>query len=122
MLEFDGVEYYIDLDALDKLITIKSGLKGDVYTEKEIKKGTFTSSDGSSTGSTMVEEFERQSPQSKEIDATKYDLIKYFLEVIIDFDGIEDDTLGADRELDKAPLGYKIVFNTLLKQGIIKEA
>lgn len=120
MLEFGGTTYYFDLDALDKAITIKAGDKGDIYTERETKK-TMGIDNSGTTGSTVVEEFQRQVPQTKEIDATKYDMLKFFIEVIIDYEGIDDDTLGADHELDKASLGYKIVFNTLLKQEIIKE-
>jgi hypothetical protein len=33
-----------------------------------------------------------------------------------------DATLGADRILNKMPFGYKMVFNTLFKHGIIKES
>jgi hypothetical protein len=118
MLDFGNAMYYFDLDALDKAVTLKTG-KDQVYSEKETKTTTAIPEDGKIH--TVVEDFIRTIPQIKEIDSIKYDLFRYFIEVIVDTEDGGDDTLGLDRALDKMTFGYKLVFNTLFRQGIIKE-
>jgi hypothetical protein len=116
MLEFGDSVFYIDMKAFDKAITIIDGTKDEVSTETE-QKTTLNEE-----GKIVVSEiFERNSPRSKEIDATKYDLLKTFIEYIIDYQDETDDTLGADRALAQMPFGYKLVFNTLKKENILKE-
>jgi hypothetical protein len=116
MLEFGDSVFYIDLKAFEKAITIIDGTKDDVTVETE-QKTTFNEKNEV----VINEMFERTSPRGKEIDATKYDLLKTFIEYIIDYQDETDDTLGADRALAQMPFGYKLVFNTLKKENILKE-
>lgn len=116
MLEFGDSIYYIDIKAFDKAITLQDVNKTKTISEKEFK--TILDSDGKVIGQEIIE---KTIPQNKEIDAAKYDLLKTFVEYIIDYSDETDDTLGSDRALSQTSLGYKIVFNTLIQQGIIKE-
>jgi hypothetical protein len=116
MLEFGDSIYYIDLKAFDKAITIVDNTKGKANFDKEIKQ---TMDENGKI--IMTEMYEKILPQNKEIDAAKYDLLKTFVEYVIDYSDESDDTLGADRALSQTPLGFKIVFNTLLNEGILKE-
>lgn len=116
MLEFGNSVFYIDLKAFDKAVTVQDADK--YQTPMDFEKKTILNE----KNEVIVTEFyERKSQQGKEIDAVKYDLLKTFVEYIIDYADETDDALGADRALAQAPLGYKIVFNTLLKENIIKE-
>jgi hypothetical protein len=117
MLEFGDSVFYIDLKAFDKAITIIDGKNPDDVNAEIEQKTTLNEKNEI----VMSEVFNRTSPRSKEVDATKYDLLKTFIEYIIDYEGESDDTLGADRALAQTPLGYKIVFNTLIKENILKE-
>jgi hypothetical protein len=115
MVEFGNSVYYIDLKAFDKAITLTDRAEHSSI-DKECKQTI------NEEGKIIITEiFERTSPKSKEIDGTRYDLLKTFIEYIIDSEEVSDDTLGADRALAEASFGYKIVFNTLYKEGIIKE-
>lgn len=114
MLEFGDSIYYFDLNALDKAITLTDG--NETVTETE-QKTTFHEAEEP----VMVEVFEKTLRVGKEINAVKYDLLKSFIEYIMDYDEVQDTTLGAQKALDETPLGYKIVFNTLLREKIIKE-
>lgn len=116
MIEFGDSIYYIDIKALDKAITIHDGKKEKNVVDKEIKQ---TLNDKGEV--VLSEYFERVTQQTREIDAAKYDLLKTFIEYIIDYDGDSDDALGSDRALSQTSLGYKIVFNTLINEGILKE-
>lgn len=116
MLEFGDSVYYIDINAFDKAITIVESLKKNESVETEVK--TMRDADDKIIS---VEKVVKTSTRGKEVDATKYDLLKTFIDYIIDYEDITEDLLGADRALSKSSLGYKIVFNTLLAEGIIKE-
>lgn len=116
MIEFGGINYYIDIDALDKAITPKGTKPTDkvsLYETKEVKN-----SEGEVIGTESVE---TTSLRGKEIDGPKYDIIRMMIETLIDYDDESDTSLGADRALDKTPLSYKIAFNTLYNYGILKE-
>ena len=115
MIEFGGIIYYIDLEAMDKAVN-KILPEGESKT-KELK--TYIDENGKITAAEIVEHtFERQI----EVSAAKYDFIKLLLEIVMDDDPDEtDSTLGTERILDKTPLSYRIAFNTLLKYGILKE-
>ena len=114
MLEFGDSAFYLDLKAFDSLISLTE--KGGETVDKETKE-TYNS-DGKLI---KTEKYTRTTQQGKEIDAAKYDVIKTFIEFIIDSTEEIDDSLGAERGLSKTSLAYKIVFNTLINEGIIKE-
>jgi hypothetical protein len=116
MIEFGGIIYYIDIDALDKAITPKGSKPTDMVTLFE-KKEVF-GPDGVSNG---VELNETKSVRGKEIDGPKYDVIRMMIEVLIDYDEETDTTMGVDRALGKTPLSVKLAFNTLYNYGILKE-
>jgi hypothetical protein len=49
-------------------------------------------------------------------------MIRLMMEILMDgTEETDDDTLGADRALEKTSLSYKIAFNTLYNYGILKE-
>lgn len=115
MIEFGGVIYYIDLEAMDRAVN-KVLPEGDNKT-KELK--TYIDENGKIISAEIIENtFERPA----EVSAAKYDFLRLLLEIVMDDDPDEtDSTLGTDRILDKTPLSYRIAFNTLLKYGILKE-
>lgn len=117
MLEFGGVFYYIDIDALDKAITPKGYKPTDIISSKE--KKTVTGENGEIIGEEILE---AENLRGKEIDVPKYEIIRTMIEVLIDYnDDDSDTTLGADRALSSTPLSYKLAFNTLYNYGILKE-
>lgn len=113
MLEFGDSAYYLDLKAFDTFITLNQ--KNSSVTDKETKE-TFDSE-----GKLVSSEVITKISQNKEIDAAKYEIMKTLVEFVIDSTEDMDDSLGADRALEGTTLAYKIVFNTLLTEGIIKE-
>lgn len=116
MLEFGGNIYYIDLNAIDKSIVIENN--DECLFEEETK--TTLDENGKVV---LTEVFKKKINKAKQIDSIKYDLLKDFIDYIIEYENeaLEDDSLGSDRALGKAGLQFKIVFNTLLNEKIIKE-
>ena len=117
MIEFGGSIYYIDLDALEKAIKPN----GVEPTDKVVETETKTYYDANNVlVSTEVVNVSRD--RGREIDGAKYEMIRLMMEILMDgTEDTDDDTLGADRALEKTTLSYKIAFNTLYNYGILKE-
>jgi len=115
MIEFGGTLYFIDLDALEKVISM------ELLESKLVETQTKTTLDEKGK-IVSVEINEHSSERVKEISPAKYDIIRTMLDVVLDIteDDI-DDTLGAERGLEKTSLSFKIAFNTLIEYGVLKE-
>tara|TARA_B100000927_G_C16475536_1_gene473236 strand:+ start:2328 stop:2675 length:348 start_codon:yes stop_codon:yes gene_type:complete len=113
MLDIGGKIFKFDLDALEKIIRVNNP---DTFEEFQ-EKITTDSNDKLVT----KEIIKTKSPRSREIDATKYESIRGFMEVVLVYNEEVDSTLGLARALDSAPLPFKMAFNTLLDYGIIVE-
>ena len=116
MIEFGGVMYYIDIDALTKVISPVGIKPTDKIIETNIK--TIENASGEKikkiTSQYSVD-------RDREIDGPKYEIIRLMIETLIDYDEETDASLGVDRALEKTPLSYKLAFNTLYNYGILKE-
>jgi hypothetical protein len=117
MIEFGGIIYQLDLDALNEAIKIKGHNPKDVIMERVVK--TYTDEKGELTGSEILETFRER---GLDIDSTKYDVLRMLIDVIMDdLDDEPDDSLGTDRALNKKTVSYRIAFNTLKQYNILKE-
>jgi hypothetical protein len=117
MIDFGGTIYYIDINAFDKAITPSGYKPNDKIITEETK--TYYDENGEVSGK---ESYETSTTRGKEIDLSKFEILKTMIEVLIDYDDEDSDTtLGVERALDKTPLAYKIAFNTLYNYGILKE-
>jgi len=113
MLDIGGKIFKFDLDALEKLIRVDNSDVFEEFQEKITKDAE---------GNILSQEFVKtKSPRSREIDATKYESIRGFMEVVLVHNEEVDSTLGFGRALDSAPLPFKLAFNTLIEYGIIVE-
>ena len=107
-LTIDGIQYYIDLDAISNYIQITPDQDPDQDQDKETEYNVT-------------------------IDISKYEIIKYFVETIMSFDvippGADEDEIerlirrknktGID--LQTMPLSFKLAYNTLLHYEILKK-
>jgi hypothetical protein len=114
MIEFGGVEYYIDLDSFAETIELKQLKETDVVTEIKTTLDEKNKLIG-------TEKTEVTNERNREVDGTKYDLVRMMIEVLIDFNEEIDDSLGAERALAKTPLSFRLAFNTLYNYGVLKE-
>lgn len=116
MIEFGGVMYYIDINALTKVITPVGVKPTDKIVETNVKKIVDVSGQ---TNKIITSEYSVD--RGREIDGPKYEIIRLMIETLIDYDEETDTSLGVDRALEKTPLSYKLAFNTLYENGILKE-
>ena len=115
MIQFGENTYYIDIDVLESVIS------PELHPSKLVETQTKTYLD--ENGKIIsVEVNEHSTERVREVNAAKYDLIRTMIEVVLDVTDDEiDETLGAERGLEKASLSFKIAFNTLYEYGILKE-
>ena len=115
MIEIGGIEYYIDLNSLDKIITSKNS-RGNTVTETERKS---ILDENGKVISTEVTEKSYERP--REINMARYETVRQLIDVILTTLEEIDDELGIDRALDDLSLPFKLSFNTLIANGIINE-
>ena len=116
-LDFGGASYYIDLDALDTILSKDWDLNGK--TSEEIDTIETFDNDGKLIEKTISH---KTIEKNKELNIATYETVRTFLEILLTFQDEEvDETLGPERALMNASLPFKISFNTLIKYGILKE-
>tara|TARA_R100000544_G_scaffold37069_1_gene27010 strand:+ start:639 stop:989 length:351 start_codon:yes stop_codon:yes gene_type:complete len=115
MLGIGGIDYTIDLEALDMLITTKA--ENGSKTRETEKKVILDEDDKVIT----TEKFTKVYNKVREIDMARYEIIRVLFEVVLSTQDDIDDELGVDRALEGLSLPFKLSFNTLLQYGIIKE-
>ena len=117
MIEFGGSFYYIDIEALDKVIKPNGVNQTDKVIEREEK---IHLDENNKLVYSDITEVSRD--RGKEIDGAKYEMFRLMIEILMDNTEETDDTsLGAERALEKTSLSYKIAFNKLYHYGILKE-
>lgn len=117
MIDFGSKIYYIDFNKIDKLVGGEKSLKPQSMSD--VEETIIYDANDEITGRQVTTS---KYYKGKEIDLSKYDILKIMIEVLFDDETLESDTtLGPDRILNKTSLSYKIAFNTLLQYGILKE-
>jgi len=92
MLEFLGENYYVDINEIENSVSFESTTKDE--TEEIIKE--------------------------QQISLTKWEVIKMMLEVVLSESDTVDEKLGRHSTSD-ITIPFKIAFNTLLMNKIIKK-
>jgi hypothetical protein len=115
MISFGGMNYFVDLEAVDEWLTGDEDLQAQEVKDVEIKE--FFDNTGQKTGS---EKTTRIYHKGKEVDGAKFELINFMLQIVLGDMEPMDDTLGEERAFSDKSLSYKMAFNTLRKWGIIK--
>lgn len=104
-----GNSYYIDLEELSQCIRIeKSESIDDILGENE-----------TDTESTKVEE--ETSPYSQIIDVAKWEVLKIMIESVLNETSVVDEAMGPSKLAEQLSIPFRLSFNTLIKNKIIKE-
>lgn len=103
-LDVDGISYYLDLDEYHESVKMPP---------RKVKV-QVTNDDGT------VEEIEET--EDGGLNVSKYELLKYVLEIVMEEKGSEDidSAMGLSYGFKKMPFSFKLSFNTLLHYNIIK--
>lgn len=105
-----GNQYYFDLDELSQYIRIeKTESVEDILGEIQEKE-----SDG--------EESEyKDSEYTQIIDVTKWETLKIMIETVLNEQGPIDEAMGYSKLSEQLSIPFRLSFNTLIKNKIIKE-
>lgn len=112
-IEIGGIEYVIDFDAISNLLNI------DEKEVVEVDKREYFDGEGKLI---KTEVRTNTFTKPKEYDATKYNLLNILFEILLTYNEEIDDVLGLDRALSQAPIPFKISYNTLIENKILKIA
>lgn len=107
--------FYFDMDTLNDFII------AEPKNEKTPTQSYITRTYDSKGGLLNSEHHEEYGEDAKEVNAPKYEIIRQFIDTVLNEMSELDDTLGTERALNNASLSFKMSFNTLTKYGIIKE-
>jgi hypothetical protein len=115
MIKIGEKSYFIDFDAIEKLVTGSEDFQAGEVTEKELIKnyneiGAMTS----------FSEVEKTFHKDRQYDASKYDILVMMLQVVMSNQDEIDEGLGFERGLAKQPIPFKIAFNTLLYYKVLR--
>lgn len=117
MLSIGDAYFYFDLKRIDELVSSEDSLQAKEMVDEEIIEKL--DSEGKVIETSRIT---KKYTKGKEIDGSKYDTIRFMMEILINYSDDEgDDTLGFEHMMNKAPISFKLAFNTLVKEGILKE-
>jgi len=110
--EIAGETYYLDLEQVTEFIKLekKEDIIHNILKEKEINP--LDDED---------EEDEIQNPSEQMIDLTKWELTKAMIDVLLSENNLIDEDMGHDHLAKSLSIPFRISFNTLLKNKIIKK-
>jgi len=110
MFDIAGSNYYFDLDELSQYIRVeRTESVEDIL--KEAKKEM----------SDNPENVEEIDPNTQIVDVTKWETLKVMIECVLNDHGPIDEAMGFQKLSDQLPIPFKLSFNTLLKNKIIKQ-
>ena len=102
LLEIGGKEYFIDVDALSTSVCVDKPSEREVPSDNDEEMGTEDKEYG------------------LKIDVAKYEVYRDLITTVLSTNDVVDDKMGM-MGLNSLPIPFKISFNTLLVNRIIKE-
>ena len=114
LISIGDAKYIFDLEIFSSSVKTNRENKIAVITTTEEKDEK-----GAVVGLVTVET--EESDTGPEIDVSKFELLTSMFNTILLTELDDESELGAIHMFAKAPLGFKLSFNTLLSLGIIKE-
>ena len=115
-LKIGGKVMLIDMDAMSKIILIEPKTK-ERCDEESTKVETFDEKGELITYNITTNKY----TEDRQIDTSRYDIIRTMLDILLSYEEVIDDTLGFARGIGNTPLNVKIAINTLLKYNILIE-
>jgi hypothetical protein len=107
--EIANKEFYFDLDTISEFIKVtENDSLDDILSEMSIPEGDDVNGDIPMT----------DIPQGQMVDVTKWEMTKAMVETILSENSIVDEKIGLG---DQLSIPFRISFNTLLKNKLIKE-
>lgn len=114
MFSIAGNPFYFDLETLSKFIKVERSESIDAIL-REAKKEMNAESGTNSTENDEID------PDAQIVDVTKWETTKVMIECVLSEQGPLDEAMGFEKLNDQLSIPFKLSFNTLLKNKIIKQ-
>lgn len=112
LFKFGGEEYYFDLDKISDFIKLeKQENLDDIFSHTEEEK----------VESEETQEIVHEESYGQMIDITKWELTKAMIETVLSEQGEVDESMGFSKLESQLSIPFRISFNTLLINKILKK-
>lgn len=115
LFDIAGKEYYFDLDKISEFIRLD-----EEETIDDLLKDMSTH-DGDDVEGEIPAASPYDVPQGQMVDITKWEMTKAMIETILNENGIVDEAMGTTKLATQLSIPFRLSFNTLIKNKLIKE-
>lgn len=112
-------EYYIDLDKISEFIRIEPGLD-EILTIPSKKSEKIDEEVFENNGEFISGEIQDIENQRMMMDVAKWEVVRALLESLLNENGIIDESMGIKKLESQLSIPFRLSFNTLLINKIIK--
>ena len=113
-------EYYIDLDKISELIRIEPGLDEILTTpppKEEVNEGDDSNPNNNEV---IIDDMRYMENQRMMMDVAKWEVVRALLESLLNENGVIDESMGMKKLEQQLSIPFRLSFNTLLINKIIK--
>jgi hypothetical protein len=111
-------EFYLDLDKISQLIRIEPSIEEILIYQQQSEE--TTTEEKEETKDEVVHNNGDLIPNQSMMDVAKWEVIRALLESVLNENGIIDESMGIQKLEKQLSIPFRLSFNTLLKNKIIK--
>lgn len=111
-------EFYLDLDKISQLIRIEPSIEEILIYQQQNEE--TTTEEKEETKDEVVHNNGDLIPNQSMMDVAKWEVIRALLESVLNENGIIDESMGIQKLEKQLSIPFRLSFNTLLKNKIIK--
>lgn len=111
-------EFYLDLDKISQLIRIEPSIEEILIYQQQSEETTTEEKEETKDG--VVHNNGDLIPNQSMMDVAKWEVIRALLESVLNENGIIDESMGIQKLEKQLSIPFRLSFNTLLKNKIIK--
>ena len=113
-------EYYIDLDKISEFIRIEPGLD-EILTTPPPKEEVIEGDDSNpNNNEVIIDDMRYMENQRMMMDVAKWEVVRALLESLLNENGVIDESMGMKKLEQQLSIPFRLSFNTLLINKIIK--
>lgn len=113
-------EYYIDLDKISEFIRIEPGLD-EILTTPPPKEGVNEGDvSNPNNNEVIIDDMRYMENQRMMMDVAKWEVVRALLESLLNENGVIDESMGMKKLEQQLSIPFRLSFNTLLINKIIK--
>lgn len=113
-------EYYIDLDKISEFIRIEPGLDEILTTPLPKEEVNEVGDSNPNNNEVIIDDMRYMANQRMMMDVAKWEIVRALLESLLNENGVIDESMGMKKLEQQLSIPFRLSFNTLLINKIIK--